>query len=81
MKDGKVQLVFNTTEGAQSIDDSREIRALALSGRIPYFTTANASRAAAMAMRARLEGELGVAGVAGVTRHARRTRRLSRRSV
>ena len=65
MKDDGVQLVFNTTEGAQSIDDSREIRSLALSGRIPYFTTANASRAAAMAMKARLEGELGVRALQG----------------
>ena len=65
MKDDGVQLVFNTTEGAQSIDDSREIRSLALSGRIPYYTTANASRAAAMAMRARLEGELGVRALQG----------------
>jgi carbamoyl-phosphate synthase large subunit len=60
MKDGGVQVVFNTTEGAQSIADSREIRALALSGRIPYYTTAAGSRAAALAMRNRLEGELEV---------------------
>ncbi|WP_111431149.1 carbamoyl-phosphate synthase large subunit [Rhodobacteraceae bacterium DSL-40] len=60
MKDGGVQVVFNTTEGAQSIADSREIRALALSGKIPYFTTAAGSRAAALAMQNRLDGELEV---------------------
>jgi carbamoyl-phosphate synthase large subunit len=60
IKDGGVQVVFNTTEGAQSVSDSREIRALALSGRIPYFTTAAGSRAAALAMQNRLEGELEV---------------------
>ncbi len=65
MKDGRVHLVFNTTEGAQSIADSRAIRALALSARIPYFTTAAGARAAAVAMQARLEGELGVRALQG----------------
>ena len=39
MKNGDVQIVFNTTEGTQSIADSRAIRALTLTGRIPYYTT------------------------------------------
>jgi carbamoyl-phosphate synthase large subunit len=65
MKDGGVQIVFNTTEGAQSIADSREIRSLALSSRTPYYTTAAGSRAAAMAMRDRLEGELAVRSLQG----------------
>jgi carbamoyl-phosphate synthase large subunit len=65
LKDGDVQIVFNTTEGTQSISDSREIRALALSAKIPYFTTAAGSRAAALAMRSRLEGELEVAMLQG----------------
>jgi carbamoyl-phosphate synthase large subunit len=60
MKDGGVQVVFNTTEGAQSIADSRAIRALALFARIPYYTTAAGARAAAMAMADRLEGDLAV---------------------
>jgi carbamoyl-phosphate synthase large subunit len=60
LKDGGVQIVFNTTEGAQSIADSREIRTLALSSRIPYYTTAAGARAAAVAMQDRLEGELRV---------------------
>ena len=60
LKDGGVQIVFNTTEGAQSIADSRAIRALTLSGRIPYYTTAAGARAAALAMRDRLEGDLRV---------------------
>ena len=58
MKDGGVQIVFNTTEGAQSIADSREIRALALSDRIPYYTTAAGARAAALAIKDRMAGEL-----------------------
>ncbi len=60
IKDGGVQIVFNTTEGSQSVSDSREIRSLALFSRIPNFTTAAGARAVAMAMRNRLEGELDV---------------------
>ncbi|HVY51362.1 MAG TPA: carbamoyl-phosphate synthase large subunit [Devosia sp.] len=39
MKNGGVQLVINTTEGAKSISDSRDIRRTALMGKIPYYTT------------------------------------------
>ena len=60
MKDGGIDMVINTTEGAQSIADSREIRALTLSGRIPYYTTAAGAHAAALAMQDRLEGDLKV---------------------
>ncbi|MCO5127237.1 MAG: carbamoyl-phosphate synthase large subunit, partial [Rhodobacteraceae bacterium] len=56
MKNGDVTLVMNTTEGAQAIADSREIRAVALYDKIPYFTTAAASIAAVQAMQARGEG-------------------------
>ncbi len=60
MKDGHVHLVMNTTEGAQAVEDSRSIRAVALYDKIPYFTTAAASHAAALAIRARTEGDVGV---------------------
>ncbi|WP_299133403.1 carbamoyl-phosphate synthase large subunit [uncultured Amaricoccus sp.] len=65
MKDGGVQIVFNTTEGKQSINDSRAIRALTLSGKIPYYTTAAGARAAALAMQDRLEGDLRVRSLQG----------------
>jgi carbamoyl-phosphate synthase large subunit len=65
LKDGGVQIVFNTTEGAQSISDSRAIRSLTLSGRIPYYTTAAGARAAALAMQDRLEGDLRVRSLQG----------------
>ena len=65
LKNGEVALVFNTTEGAQSLADSRDIRAVALCDKIPYFTTAAASVAAVAAMRARLEGELEVRTLQG----------------
>ncbi len=60
LKDGDVHLVFNTTEGTQAVDDSREIRAVALYDKIPYFTTAAGSHAASLAMKAREEGEIEV---------------------
>ncbi|WP_019833648.1 carbamoyl-phosphate synthase large subunit [Sphingomonas sp. PR090111-T3T-6A] len=52
IKDGDIALIFNTTEGWQSLKDSREIRVSAVMGKIPYFTTAAASVAAARAIAA-----------------------------
>ncbi|MBU1573234.1 MAG: ATP-grasp domain-containing protein, partial [Alphaproteobacteria bacterium] len=60
MKNGEIALVLNTTEGTQAVDDSREIRKVALYDKIPYFTTAAASHAAAMAIKSRTEGEIEV---------------------
>jgi len=60
LKDGEVQLVFNTTEGVQAVEDSRDIRAVALYDKIPYFTTAAGAHAATLAMKAREEGEIEV---------------------
>ena len=60
MKNGDIVLVMNTTEGAQAVEDSRSMRAVALMDRIPYFTTLAAAHAAALAMRAAREGEIGV---------------------
>jgi carbamoyl-phosphate synthase large subunit len=50
--DGEVQLVFNTTEGWQSLKDSTSIRSTALVRKVPYFTTAAGSLAAAQAIEA-----------------------------
>ena len=60
LKDGEISLVMNTTEDAQAVEDSREIRSVALFDKIPYYTTAAAAHAAALAMRARNEGEIEV---------------------
>jgi carbamoyl-phosphate synthase large subunit len=60
MKNGEVQLVFNTTEGKQSLADSFEIRRTALMMKIPYFTTAAGALAAAQAIRAMAAGPLEV---------------------
>ena len=52
LTDGDVQLVFNTTEGWQSLKDSHSIRSTALARKVPYFTTAAGSLAAARAIEA-----------------------------
>ena len=65
LKDGEIALVMNTTEGAQALADSRDIRAVTLASRIPYFTTAAASIAAVAAMKTRGEGELEVRTLQG----------------
>jgi len=65
LKDGQVALVMNTTEGAQAVEDSREIRSVALYDKIPYFTTLAGAHAAAQAIRARQEGALEVMALQG----------------
>jgi len=65
MKDGGVQLVMNTTEGAQAVEDSRAMRNVALMDKIPYYTTLAACHAAAMAMKAARDGELDVRSLQG----------------
>jgi carbamoyl-phosphate synthase large subunit len=60
MKNGEVQLVFNTTEGKQSLADSFEIRRTALMMKTPYFTTAAGALAAAQAIAATATGTLDV---------------------
>ena len=50
--DGDVQLIFNTTEGWQSLKDSKAIRTSALRAKVASFTTAAASVAAADAIEA-----------------------------
>jgi len=52
LTDGEVALVFNTTEGWQSLKDSHSIRTTALQRKVPYFTTAAASLAAARSIEA-----------------------------
>ena len=65
MKDEKIHLVMNTTEGAQAVEDSKSIRSIALYDKIPYYTTAAGSHAAALAIKARAEGDLLVKALQG----------------
>jgi carbamoyl-phosphate synthase large subunit len=61
MRSGRIQLVFNTTEGAQAIADSFSLRRTALTHNIPYYTTVAGARAAVQAIGALRRGGLEVA--------------------
>ncbi|TMJ56597.1 MAG: ATP-grasp domain-containing protein, partial [Alphaproteobacteria bacterium] len=61
MRSGDVQLVFNTTEGAQAIADSFSLRRTALTHNIPYYTTVAGARASVQAIGALRQGCLEVA--------------------
>ena len=50
--DGGISIIINTTEGWQSLQDSKSIRRTALTEQVPYFTTAQASLAAVRAIAA-----------------------------
>jgi carbamoyl-phosphate synthase large subunit len=60
MKNGEVQLVFNTTEGAQSYRDSYSIRRTALTQNIPYYTTVSGAKASIQAIGRLKNGALSV---------------------
>ena len=61
MANDEIALVFNTTEGVQSIADSYSLRRTALTQAIPYYTTVAGARAALMAIEAMSAGGLEVA--------------------
>jgi carbamoyl-phosphate synthase large subunit len=60
IKNGEIALVYNTTEGTQSIADSFSIRRTALQMKIPYYTTMAGAAAATRAIAALQKGSLGV---------------------
>jgi carbamoyl-phosphate synthase large subunit len=60
MKNGEVHLVFNTTEGAKALADSKDIRRTALLYHIPYYTTLAGALAATQAIKALATGTLNV---------------------
>jgi carbamoyl-phosphate synthase large subunit len=61
IKNGEVQLVFNTTEGSQALSDSLSIRRTALQMKVPYYTTMAGAAAATEAIAALRQGALDVA--------------------
>ncbi len=63
LKNGEVDLVFNTTEGQQALADSYEIRRTALMRRIPYYTTIPGAAATVGAIESLREGTLEVASL------------------
>ncbi|OYW57592.1 MAG: carbamoyl phosphate synthase large subunit [Azorhizobium sp. 32-67-21] len=60
IKNGEVQLVFNTTEGSQALLDSRSLRRAALLHKVPYYTTLSGAVAAAQGVKAYVGGDLKV---------------------
>ena len=61
LKNGEIHLVFNTTDGAQALEDSKSIRRAALTLKVPYYTTMAGAKAAAQAIAALKGGSLEVA--------------------
>src|SRR5690606_3229181 len=60
MKNGEIALVFNTTEGAQALRDSYDIRHTALVMKIPYSTTVAGAFATVEAIEKIITGTLEV---------------------
>jgi carbamoyl-phosphate synthase large subunit len=60
LRDGKVAMVINTTEGDKAIRDSYSLRRQALISAVPYFTTVAAATAAVAAIDASVQGPLEV---------------------
>ncbi len=60
VRNGGVQLMFNTTEGAQSLNDSKPLRRAALLQKVPYYTTLAGAVAAAEGIKAYIAGDLEV---------------------
>ena len=61
MKDGKVQLVFNTVDGSAALTDSFTLRRTALMHKIPYSTTVAGAKASVEGIAAVSGGALDVA--------------------
>ena len=58
IKSGEVQLIINTSEGAQSIADSFSIRQSALTGNIPHYTTVAGAAAAIAAIEVTINDKI-----------------------
>ena len=71
IKNGGIQLVFNTTEGAQALADSRSLRRAALLHKVPYYTTLAGALAAAQGVQRLLRRRSGSPGAAGLFRLTR----------
>jgi carbamoyl-phosphate synthase large subunit len=57
LTDNKISIVMNTTEGEQSLKDSKEIRFSALYNTIPYYTTARGIIAAIFSLRENIKSD------------------------
>ncbi len=63
MKNGKIALVFNTTEGAKAVSDSFPIRRTALLYHIPYYTTLAGATSVVKGIAAMRKDSLQVASI------------------
>ena len=70
MKNGDVDIVFNTTEGTKALEDSKSIRQTALLYHIPYYTTIAGIGAVARAICALNEDNLTVTPIQDYMSHA-----------
>jgi carbamoyl-phosphate synthase large subunit len=77
IKEGRIQLVINTTSGEQAIKDSYSIRRQTLLAGVAYFTTMAAAAAAAAAIEDALDRPLSVCSLQEY--HASLRERLARR--
>ena len=68
MKNRDIALVFNTTEGAKALSDSKDIRRTALLNHIPYYTTLAGALAVTKAIAALKAGSVQVAPLQSYTR-------------
>jgi len=60
IKNGKIDLIINTTSNKRAISESCSIRRAALAFDIPYSTTIAGAKATALAIKSMIEGEFGV---------------------
>jgi carbamoyl-phosphate synthase large subunit len=60
IRNRQVQIVFNTTDGAKAVSDSKSLRRAALMQKVPYYTTMAGAAAAANAIAALKAGSLEV---------------------
>jgi len=60
IKNGEIDLVINTTSSKKAISESYSIRRATLTFNIPYTTTLAGAKATSLAIKALIEGELGV---------------------
>ena len=63
IKNGQINFIINTPEGAQSQKDSMYIRRSALQYRVPYTTTISGARAVIMAVEMLLKKELNIKSI------------------
>jgi carbamoyl-phosphate synthase large subunit len=70
IRSGDIQMVVNTSQGAQSTADSFDIRRMALTHGVPHYTTLAGARAAILAIGALKAGTLEVAPLQSYFRRA-----------